>query len=78
MKSVSIEDFVIYVDSKGREHNALVTSVNGPSDQTPSVNLVYISKDEERNDSWGRQIERDSSVVHESNQSAHGRYWYFV
>jgi len=45
---------------------------------TPCVNLVWVSIDRERQDSYGRQIERETSVVHASDQSAHGNYWRFM
>jgi hypothetical protein len=45
----------------------------------PSLNLTYVSDDESKVDQYGRQIERGStSVVHQSNQAAHGRYWQFL
>lgn len=43
--------------------------------ETPSINVVIISNDENKHDSYGRQIERHISVVHISNQYAHGNYW---
>jgi hypothetical protein len=38
-------------------------------------NLVWVSGDEKRKDSYGRQIVRESSVVHKGSQPAHGNYW---
>jgi hypothetical protein len=46
----------------------------GPENQ-PTINLVYVSTDEQKTDNYGRQIERRSSVVHKSNQGAPGYYW---
>ncbi len=65
---------VVYVDPRGVRHDAILTAVwdSGP---TPSVNLVYVSDDPARNDTYGRQIERSTSVVNQSLQSAHGNYW---
>lgn len=71
---MKIGDAVWYVDPIGTQRAALLTAVHG-GDSTPCVNLVFVSGDEERHDSYGRQIERESSVVHESNQSAHGNFW---
>jgi hypothetical protein len=70
-------DSVTFVDSVGKEHPALVTNVFGAwgPENKPSINLVYVSDDESRTDNFGRQIVRNSSVVHESNQAAHGNYW---
>jgi hypothetical protein len=69
---------VTFVDAKGHEHDALVTAIHGDPDQTPAINVVWVSDDESRRDQYGRQVERFSSVVHERNQSAdgpHGNYW---
>ena len=79
-KIVQIGDTVTLVDEYGTSHNALVTTVftsghpgdNGPC---PSVNVVYVSRDESQIDQYGRQIARKTSVVHESNQAAHGMFW---
>ena len=38
-------------------------------------NLVFVNPDEGMTDSYGRQTAHDSSVVHESNQTAHGNFW---
>lgn len=70
---------VEFVDPTGNSHDALVTAVWGitvnPNTTKPSVNLVYVSNDETKTDQYGRQIERNTSVVHESNQYAHGMFW---
>jgi hypothetical protein len=75
--SIAIGDAVEFVDPYGKSHNALVTSVfSVPGNLTrPSVNVVYIADDETMTDQYGRQIERKTSVVHESNQAAHGMFW---
>lgn len=77
---VKIGDTVTFIDAYGGEHQALVTVVfssghSGDDGPNPSVNLVYVSTDESKNDQYGRQIERSTSVVHESNQYAHGNKW---
>jgi hypothetical protein len=41
----------------------------------PGCNLVFISGDPERKDSCGRQMERQTSVIHKTMQPAHGMYW---
>jgi hypothetical protein len=41
----------------------------------PCVNLVFTSADGSKTDDYGRQIERESSVSHKNDSSAHGRYW---
>lgn len=41
----------------------------------PSLNLVFVSEDKDRDDTYGRQIERQTSIPHRTNQAAHGNYW---
>lgn len=67
---------VIYVDEFKREHQALVTANWGAKDDAaPSLNLVIVSRDENKTDTYGRQIQRETSVVHLSHQSAQARCW---
>ena len=75
-----VGDVVIYFDHSGMPHNAVITAVWGPEvypapEDAPSLNLVYVSTDESKSDPFGRQIERDTSVPHRSQQKAHGNYW---
>ena len=65
---------VRFVNSLGKEQGALVTAVWG--DDKPAVNLIIVSLDENKKDTFGRQTEHHGSVVHEDNQSAHGMYWF--
>lgn len=69
-----VGDPVVFVDPVGTEHNAIVIACWGEGD-TPSLNLMYADPDEAKTDSYGRQIARGTSVVHQTNQSAHGKYW---
>lgn len=40
------------------------------------INAVIVSPDESKNDSYGRQMERYSSLTRKNpEQTAHGRYW---
>jgi hypothetical protein len=75
-KKVTEGDPVIYVDALGAEHSALVTRVWGPmmGDEV-GLNVVFVNPDEDMNDTYGRQIMRETSVVHKTNQPAHGQYW---
>lgn len=66
-----VGDVVVYHDELGAPHNALLTAVWTED----TVNLLYISGDEERHDSYGRQIERATSLLHGSKQDVHGNYW---
>lgn len=83
-RKYDIGERVIYVDKWGIPRDALITiwwaggqevaeyrSANGE----PGCNLAFISGDPNRDDSCGRQIERETSVVHKTHQPAHGFYW---
>ena len=69
-----VGEVVIYVDRVGREYKALVTAVWGEwkADPPPSLNVVFVSNDPEKDDPYGRQIERETSIVHVSQQGAPG------
>lgn len=77
MERPAIGDHVIFVDQVGQERDALVTAVFGsPDDPHPPLNLVVVHKESKYEDSYGRQIDRNNtSVVHETNQSAPGFFW---
>lgn len=72
---------VIFHDTLGRPHHAIVTAVHGdingwkPEHNLPCVNLVFTSSDDSKQDQYGRQLERASSVVHKKSQGAHGYYY---
>jgi hypothetical protein len=72
-------DCVVFVDPVAQEHLALVTAVWGhynPDDpEKPGLNLVYVSENPAEEDSYGRQIKRVTSIVHQSRQAAHGNFW---
>lgn len=75
-KIPEVRDVVTFVDDRGNEHNALVTAVFGSGpDGNPSINMVIVSSDPSKEDPFGRQMERKTSVVHQENQAAHGMYW---
>jgi len=59
------------------EHGYLISEeVEGSAGKHwPCINLVYVSGDEAKQDQYGRQIERESSVVHITNNSAGGFCW---
>ena len=44
----------------------------------PSINVVIISDNPDKSDSYGRQIEHETSVPHREDQRAHGYFWDFV
>ena len=81
---------VVFVDEHGKRHDALLTAVHGEAmmvndrlrdgekvEYQPCVNLLFVTGDEAKRDPYGLQIERESSVVHRCDQSAHGMYWEF-
>jgi hypothetical protein len=77
-KQPHVGSVVIFTDAVGEDRNALVTAVFGEVTETsmPCLNAVWVSKDEAKQDPYGRQIERDqTSIVHASWQPAHGNYW---
>ena len=84
-KQVNVGDTIIYFDEFGRSHHSLVTACWGDRTENgseairkfeePSVNLLFISPDEQRGDTYGRQIERRSSCMHATYQCAWGQAW---
>jgi len=68
---LKIGDHVVFVDSRGIEHDALTTAVWSET----CVNLVYVSLEPNERDDYGNQIKRETSVVNASLQSAPGNYW---
>ncbi len=79
-RELKIGDHVIWHDSKGQAHNALVICIFGQPGKPVEegcINVVMASPDEKEDDTYGRQIRRETSQVHKSNQAAHGIYWRF-
>ena len=75
MQKIQVGGHVKFFNEHGKEVDALVTAVWGDPEGTPGINLTFVSLNDEKSDSYGRQIERHSSVVHGDQQSAHGMYW---
>jgi len=77
LKHPKVGDVVVFHDSKGTPINALVTCYfgNPEFEQMGCANLVWVSTDENRQDSCGRQTEKNTSIVHKSYNPAHGNYW---
>jgi len=89
VKQPHVGDVIIFTDSVGVDHNALVVAVFGDASVAeselyptgkglimPCLNAVWVSGDESKQDPYGRQIERDhTSIVHASDQQVHGIYW---
>jgi len=78
-QSVEVGDHVIFTDSHGRQHSALLTAVWGDwshPDNPPAVNLLYVVHEDTRDDQYGRQIQREPSVVHRKLNSAGAHCWH--
>jgi hypothetical protein len=75
---VQAGDSVVYVDPTGREFPALVTAVwpkEYAGTDKPGVNLVFVSASEADEDSYGRQIKRETSLVHQSVNPTGRQCW---
>lgn len=76
-----VEDSIVFHDPNGKPHNAIATAIHGDKESfekhgsVPCINLVFASGDQNKQDQYGRQLERESSVVHKSSHNAHGNYW---
>lgn len=78
MRIPEVGDHVIWHDELGNGFNALIICVfSGAPGSQPSINVIAVKSDASYEDSYGRQTERQTSLVHMSNQSAHGMYWRF-
>jgi hypothetical protein len=80
-KFVNVGDHIIYTDPRRQQHSALVVEVHDSGveqrrDSLPALNLLYVVDDETRMDQYGRQIERESSVVHHTMNSAGGNCYH--
>lgn len=71
-----VGEVIVYTDEVGVEHDALVTIYFGGNQPDYALNCLYVSKDENKSDNYGRQIERASSVSRQrEGVTAHGRFW---
>lgn len=75
MATAHVRDVVEFVDPQRQSHTALVTHVWGDADDSPTINLVWVSVDDSKHDQYGTQIERNTSVQHESRTTAPGMFW---
>jgi len=73
---------VVYVDPFGVPCPALVTiwwqgieAYKSEISNEPGCNVVFVSNDEQKTDTYGSQLERATSIVHKTKQPAHGSYW---
>lgn len=71
-----VGEVIVVADEYGKLHDALVTIYFGGSHPDMALNCVYVSDDESKDDPYGRQLERLSSVSRQrEGVTAHGRYW---
>jgi hypothetical protein len=66
-----IGEHIIFTDSVGVDHDALVQCVWGPR----CLNLIIVSGDDKKTDQYGRQIEHYTSMNHVAPELAYGYYW---
>jgi len=66
---------VVYIDPVRNEHIALINQVWSVDEEgVPNyINLVYVSELDNKTDQYGQQIERETSVVRESDVTSAGR-----
>lgn len=88
---MKIGDPVIWIDSVRQEHAGIITNIFGEVRTVkemqgevlvevlryPVINVVFISSDESKQDSYGRQLERATSASHISTNSASAYCWKF-
>lgn len=75
---VDVGQHVIFCDEHGVDRDALVTAVWGErwfDGAGPTINLVAIDTNDGAQDSYGRQRDLRTSVVHQANTTAPGMYW---
>ena len=83
-RSIKIGDAVKAKDEHGVERNAIVTNVwpnpatyDDAGVVTLNLNIVFVSADESKNDSYGRQTEHQTSCGHRSAAGeCPGRFWW--
>jgi hypothetical protein len=63
-RELKVGQHVIFIDSLRKPHDAVVTAAWSPT----CCNLVIVSDDAEKTDTYGRQIERHTSVCKASAQ----------
>lgn len=72
-REIHVGDVVVYHNPVAKAFNALITAVWSKT----YINVVIVSGDDTKTDSYGRQIERVTSLNHKSSMAVHGNYWRF-
>lgn len=79
MNKLTMGQVVLFVSEKGEKIHALVTFVfHGMSGKSDGCNLVFVTTDPARQDSFGAQIERKTSVPHRTGTPAPGYFWQYL
>jgi len=71
VRKPAVGDMVTYTNPVGKSMPALVTAVWGQD----CINLVFVDMTDGQTDSYGQKIGRESSLMRQSEGSAHGRFW---
>jgi hypothetical protein len=83
-RTYHVGQHVKFINPERKEQDALVTIWWVPPEQhphytsgqgEPGCNLIVVSTDPAKEDSYGRQTDHHTSVVHKSVQPAGGYYW---
>jgi len=82
-RQYTVGQHVIFIDEHFQRHDAPIQhwwpAENVPQyvneKGEPGCNLVFVSADPKRDDSYGRQTEHATSVVHKSMNPARGYCW---
>lgn len=82
MRTYNQDSQIVYFDSDGIPHSALVVSWWGGQNRTlisstgePGCNLVYISTEVDGQNAYCKQVKRVESVTHKSKQLKTANYW---
>lgn len=73
-RTVEVGQHIIFVDRTGNDCDALITTVWGPT----CINVVIVSRDEARQDGYGRQIIHETSVPRMSENTPYGYHYRFT
>lgn len=85
-EKLEVGSSVVFTDKHFVDRVALVTAIWGSpnwrkdvethgTDSLPCINLIFVSGDSAKDDPYGRQMERETSVVHATSSSAGGCCW---
>jgi hypothetical protein len=80
-RQYEVGQHVKYIDEYRKAHDALILiwwhateQYKSPSGE-PGCNLVLVDPDPQKDDSYGRQIKRETSLVHLSSNPGGGNCW---